>query len=169
MAAAKLPALLAAGAQVTVVAPEIRPEISSELVALSRREFRPEDLDGAFYVIAAAPPEVNRAVAAAAEERRVFLNAVDDVSSASVFLGGVLRREGVTVAISTDGVAPALAGLIREALDALLPEDLSEWITTARALRSRWKAAKVPMRDRRPDLLDALNRIYAERANRGAA
>ena len=60
--------------------------------------------------MAAAPPEVNREVAAAAEERRLFVNAVDDPAHASLYLGGVVRRGGVTAAISTDGRAPALAG-----------------------------------------------------------
>jgi siroheme synthase (precorrin-2 oxidase/ferrochelatase) len=42
------------------------------------REFAPADLDGAWLVVAAATPEVNRAVAQAAEDRRLFVNAVDD-------------------------------------------------------------------------------------------
>lgn len=161
VAAAKLPALLAAGAHVTVVAPRI----SAEIVGFEslNRKFQPSDLDNAYYVVAAATPEVNRAVSAAAEGRHLFVNAVDDVSSASAFLGGVVRRDGVTVAISTDGAAPALAGLLREALDALMPLDLSEWISTARELRSKWKAEAVAMSDRRPRLLAALNRIYEKR------
>ena len=47
-----------------------------------------------------------------------------DPAHATAYLGGVVRREGVTIAISTDGRAPALAGLLREALDAWLPVDL---------------------------------------------
>ncbi len=68
--------------------------------------------------MAAAPPEVNRQVVVAAEARRVFVNAVDDPPNATAYLGGVVRRYGVIVAISTGGRAPALAGLMREALDA---------------------------------------------------
>ena len=60
-------------------------------------------------------------MAAAADARQVFVNAVDDPANASAYLGGVVRRGGVTLAISTDGHAPALAGLLREGLDALLP------------------------------------------------
>ena len=64
---------------------------------------------------------VNRQVAAAAEERRIFVNAVDDPANASAFLSGVIRREGVTIAISTSGDAPGLTALIRQGLDELLP------------------------------------------------
>ena len=66
---------------------------------------------------AAAPSDVNGQVLTAAEARRVFVNAVDDPPNATAYAGGVVRRSGVTVAISTDGRAPALAGLLREALD----------------------------------------------------
>jgi uroporphyrin-III C-methyltransferase/precorrin-2 dehydrogenase/sirohydrochlorin ferrochelatase len=88
---------------------------------------------------------------------------VDDNDNASVYLGGVVRKGGVTLAISTDGTAPALAGLLREGLEAVLPEELQAWRETAQALRARWKAEAVPMAERRPLLLTALNQIYARR------
>jgi uroporphyrin-III C-methyltransferase/precorrin-2 dehydrogenase/sirohydrochlorin ferrochelatase len=160
VAASKLEALLAAGADVTVVAPEVRPEIVQTGVTIVRRAFEDPDLDGAWWVVAAAPREVNRQVLAAADARRVFVNAVDDPEHASAYLGGVVRRDGVTVAISTNGRAPALAGLLREALDAMLPGDLGRWMGAADEMRRAWKAQGVPMEQRRPQLLEALNRLY---------
>jgi uroporphyrin-III C-methyltransferase/precorrin-2 dehydrogenase/sirohydrochlorin ferrochelatase len=164
VAASKLEALLAAGADVTVIAPDVRPEIDRLGVTVLRRPFEDADLDGAWWVVAAAPKEVNRQVLAAAEARRVFVNAVDDPDHATAYLGGVVRRHGVTVAISTDGRAPALAGLLREALDAWLPGDLDKWMSAADGARRRWKAEGVPMEQRRPQLLQTLNRLYAERS-----
>lgn len=164
VARAKLPELMRAGARVTVVAPRVRPEISSSPVAVVPREFVPGDLDDAWLVVAAAPPDVNRRVAAAAADRRVFVNAVDDAERASAYTGGVFRRGGVTIAISTEGRAPALAGLLREALDAVIPADVEEWIATARRLREQQRATGVPMSARRPLLLGALNRLYEARA-----
>ena len=163
MAAAKLAALVGAGADVTVVAPEVVPEIERAGVRVLRRPFEESDLDGAWWVVAAAPKEVNRRVRAAADARRVFVNAVDDPAHATAYLGGVVRRDGVTVAISTDGRAPALAGLLREALDAWLPPRLDEWLSAADEARRRWKAGRVPMEDRRPQLLETLNELYAKR------
>jgi uroporphyrin-III C-methyltransferase/precorrin-2 dehydrogenase/sirohydrochlorin ferrochelatase len=148
---------------VTVVAPALVQEIAAAPVNTALRPFRSADLDGAFFVVAAAPPEVNREVAAAAHARGIFVNAVDDVESASAYAGAVFRRAGVTIAISTDGEAPALAGLVREALEALLPEELEQWMDRARAARREWLDRKVPMAERRPLLLDALNALYAER------
>lgn len=162
VAAAKLDGLLAAGADVTVVAPHIDGRIREAAVAIVTRAFTPSDLDGAWFVVAAAPPDVNRDVRAAAEARRVFVNAVDDPDSASAFLGGVLRRGPATVAVSTGGAAPALSGLLREALEAVVPDDVDEWVREARALRRQQRAEGVALSARRPLLLRRLNELYAD-------
>ena len=60
VAAGKVAGLLAAGALVDVVAPDIRPEIEGSGAVTHRRPFLPADVDGAWYVIAAAPPDVNQ-------------------------------------------------------------------------------------------------------------
>jgi uroporphyrin-III C-methyltransferase/precorrin-2 dehydrogenase/sirohydrochlorin ferrochelatase len=162
VAAAKLESLVAVQARVTVVAPQILASLRRPGVALRERPFVASDLDGMWWAIAAAPPAVNREVAQAAEERRVFVNAADDAASASAYLGGVLRKGGVTAAISTGGRAPALAGLLREALEALIPDELESWAEVARDLRSHWKADAVLLPQRRPLLLRALNELYRE-------
>lgn len=163
VAAAKLEGLLAAEAAVTVVAPQINAAMEKPGVTLHRRAFEAADLDGVWWVVAAAPPEVNRAVQAAAENRQLFVNAVDDPAHATAYLGGVVRRDDVTIAISTGGRAPALAGLLREGLDGWLPRDMDRWMATADRARALWKEAGVPMEERRPMLLEALNRLYEKK------
>src|SRR5207244_109705 len=162
VAAAKLQQLLAAGADVQVVAPDVVEEIDRTAascgVVIARRPFVPEDLDNAWLVVAAATADVNRAVADAAEARRIFVNAVDDPANASAFLSGVVRRDGVTIAISTSGAAPALTALLREALDAVLPADLKAWVSHARDERVIWRRERVPIEQRKPLLLRSLNR-----------
>ena len=164
VAAAKLTQLLAVGAEVCVVAPVVCEEIERAGVVVRRRPFEPADLDGAWLVVAAATPDVNRAVAAFAEPRRVFVNAVDDPSNASAFLSGVVRRDGVTLAISTSGAAPGLTALLRQALDEVLPKELTAWVEEARVQRVAWRRDGVPMEQRRPLLLEALNRLYDRQA-----
>jgi uroporphyrin-III C-methyltransferase / precorrin-2 dehydrogenase / sirohydrochlorin ferrochelatase len=163
VAAAKLQALVSAGAIVTVVAPEVRAEIRLSGASVVQRRFEPSDLDSVWLVIAAATPEVNAQVARAAAKRRVFVNAVDDPANASAFLGGVVRRDGVTIAISTNGDAPAMSGLLREAIDAVLPRELRAWMDEARRQRVIWRRSGVPMEKRRPMLLKALNDLYRSR------
>ncbi len=163
VAAAKLVQLRAAGADVVVVAPDVHRDIEASGVRIVRRGFEPADLDGAWLVVAAAPPAVNRQVTAEAASRQIFVNAVDDPANATAYLSGVVRRDGVTLAISTSGDAPGLTGLLREALDAMLPADLNDWMHVAREARQEWKRDGVPMEARRPLLLQALNRIYGMR------
>jgi siroheme synthase-like protein len=164
VATAKVAALQEAGAEIAVVAPEPAPELlhaaAAGKISLARRSFEADDLAGTWLVVAAATPEVNRIVAAAAESRRLFVLAVDDLAAASAYGAGTLRRGGVTVAVSTEGRAPALAGLLREALEAVLPDDLDAWMAAAESARADWRAAGVPMAERRPLLLRALNQLY---------
>ena len=175
VAAGKLRQLLAAGALVRIVAPDIASatlDVVSQRapgVEIVPRAFVPADLDGAWLVVAAATPKVNREVADAGEKRHVFVNAVDDPANASAFLSGVVRRDGITLAISTSGDAPGLTSLLREALDKLLPVDLAAWVARARAERATWLRDRVPMDERKPLLLRALNRLYdAEERTRGS-
>jgi len=164
VACSKLAQLLAAGAEVLVVAPKVAEDIAGAGVAIARRAFEDSDLDGAWLAVAAATPQVNRRVAEAGDARRIFVNAVDDPANASAFLSGVVRRDGVTLAISTRGDAPGLTALLREALDWLLPRDLGVWLGEARRQRMTWKRDDVPMSERRPLLLEALNRLYGSTA-----
>ena len=171
VALAKLRQLLAAGARVRVVSPVVLDEVErlarsagtpSTEVQILRRGFQPSDLQDVWLVVAAATPAVNREVSQAATERRVFVNAVDDPANASAYLSGVVRRDEVTIAVSTSGDAPALTSLVREALDAVLPRELAEWVTVARDERLQWRRDGVPMEERKPLLLRALNDLYAD-------
>jgi uroporphyrin-III C-methyltransferase / precorrin-2 dehydrogenase / sirohydrochlorin ferrochelatase len=169
VAASKLEGLLAAKARVTVIAPaiidSIKDRAATDGLTIVEQRFQPAHLAGARWVVAAATPDVNRDVAAAAAARGLFVNAVDDPSVATAYLGGVIRRGPVEVAISTGGLAPALAGLLREALDAILPHDLERWADVAKRIRSDWKRDNVPMAERRPLLLRALARLYDARVS----
>jgi len=169
VAAAKIRGLRDTGAEVLVVALEVHPDIRREAgpgarFVIAERSFVAGDLDGAWLVIAAAPPAVNREVVAAADQRHLFVVAADDPAAASAYGGGTLRRAGVTIAFSTDGQAPALAGLLREGLEAVIPGegDLTAWLAEARDLRAGWRQGGVPMAERRPQLLDAINALYAK-------
>lgn len=169
VATAKAQALLEAGAQLTVVSPQIRPELLGLLsgtgAVVHQREFVAADLEGAWLVVAAAPPAVNRQVLAAAEPRRLFVNSVDDPQAATAYAAAVVRKGPVTLAVSTGGTAPALAGLLREGLEAVLPEEIALWGTVADQARQQWKAEGRPMAERRSLLLAALNRLYDDDAN----
>lgn len=171
VAESKTRSLLEAGARIRLVAPEASFRWTHTRLEIRKRCFRSRDLDDCWLAVSAATPPVNREVAAEAEARRVFVIAVDDPSNGSAYGTAVLRRGGLTLGISTGGDAPALAGLVREALDALLPRDVGDWLGLARRLRRRWRRDGVPMTERRPLLLEALDELYEERSrlDRGGA
>jgi len=127
VAARKIAALRSAGAQVRVGAPELEhglQEMSArgEVVHL-RGEFQHDWLHEAWLVVAATDDRaVNRAVAAAAEKRRVFANVVDDAELSSFQVPSVVERGQLQVAISTGGAAPMLARHLREQLEAQIDD-----------------------------------------------
>ncbi len=164
VAETKAKSLLEAGARIRLVAPDAGFEWTHPGLELRRRRFRPQDLDGCWLVVSAATPEVHREVAEHAQRDRTFVIAVDDPGNGTAHGAAVLRRGGLTLGISTDGAAPALSGLMREALEALIPMELDEWLRTARRQRKRWRREGVPMAERRPLLLRALNELYDERS-----
>ena len=167
--AGKAAGLIKAGAVVTIVAPDVSDAAAELSVTFARRAFRESDLDGAWLVVAAAPPEVNRSVLAAAESRRIFVNAVDDPAHASAYTGGVVSRGAATIALSTSGLAPAISGLLREALDEMLPAELDQWVEEAVRQRDVWKRDRVPMESRRGRLLERLHELYGRRALEASA
>jgi precorrin-2 dehydrogenase/sirohydrochlorin ferrochelatase len=136
VAARKVDGLIAAGAQVVVVAPKVADSIRALDVELVERVYRPGDLDHAWLAIAATDdPDVNQAVHADGEAARVWINAADDPSACSFTLPAVVRRGPVMVSVSTSGRSPALAGWIRGQVAAQLGPEvgvLAEWLSAAR-------------------------------------
>jgi uroporphyrin-III C-methyltransferase/precorrin-2 dehydrogenase/sirohydrochlorin ferrochelatase len=162
VASAKAARLVEAGAEVVVVSPHVTAELEALAQAVHRRPFAPADLDDVWYVVSAAPRDVNRAVVREANVRRVFVNAVDDPAHATAFASSTFTRGPVTVAISTGGDAPALARLMREALERLIGPDVEDWTALAVKLRDEWKRDRIPMEQRRDALLATLARLHRE-------
>jgi siroheme synthase-like protein len=121
------------------------------------RTFASEDVEGTWLIVAAtADADVQRSVAAAAEERRTFVIAVDDPDHASAYSGAIVRRPPFTIAISSSGAAPALTRLIRHVIEEVLPGD--DAVAHARKLRSEWQARGTPPGQRFDDLVRSLAR-----------
>jgi precorrin-2 dehydrogenase/sirohydrochlorin ferrochelatase len=118
IAARKIEALLAANADVHVVAPELGSEVRAwadkGVLEVVERAFEPADLDGAWLVTSATgDPAVDHAVFLAGEERRVWVNAADDPANCSFTLMSVVRRGDIVVTVGTGGRSPALAAWLR--------------------------------------------------------
>ncbi|KAJ8740213.1 uroporphyrinogen-III C-methyltransferase [Aeromonas veronii] len=146
--------LLDAGAHLTVVAPELDPELA-ELAANGSiewlaAEFAPAHLTGKWLVVAATDRrEVNALVYQSANQARIFANVVDDPKRSSFIMPSIIDRSPLMVAISSGGKAPVLARLLREKLEAMLPQHLGAVAAFAGSLRDRVKARFATMGERR--------------------
>jgi precorrin-2 dehydrogenase/sirohydrochlorin ferrochelatase len=171
VAARKAAALVDAGAEVTVVAPAVCDEVRRLGVRVVERAYRAEDLDGAWLAIGATDdPGVNRRLDADGRAARVWVNAADDPEACSFTLPAVLRRGPVTVAVSTAGHSPALAGWLKEQIASQLGPEVAQLAEMLSEARDELKAAGRSTEDvdwRRAlnsDMLDLIRKGQVARA-----
>jgi len=131
----KVEGLLAAGAEVTVIAPEVDPDLVALPVAVERRPYRAGDASRFRLVIAATD------VAADAEAAGVWVNAADDLARSSFTLPSVARRGPIVVAVSTGGQSPALAAWLRRRIEADLGGEYEVLLRLLSEARDTIKAA----------------------------
>ncbi|MFE0424292.1 uroporphyrinogen-III C-methyltransferase [Streptomyces sp. NPDC058953] len=137
----RLPALIAAGADVVLVSPSATPSVEAMATAgeirWERRRYLDGDLDGAWYVVvASSDPEANDRISAEAEERRVWCVRSDDADVATALTPATGRSAGVTVAVLTTEVRdrdPRRTAAVRDAV----VEGLRNGTITARQHRTR--------------------------------
>jgi len=140
IAAEKATVLAACGAAVTVM----HPDFCEELLALARRQqvtlryksYEAGDLAGAFVVVAVSDDEQrSEAIWAEAQERGQLVNIVDVPARCSFIVPSILRREQLTIAVSTAGASPSLAKRIRQRLEPLFPTAYGAYLRLAAAAR----------------------------------
>ena len=146
VAESKIESLLLSEAEVHVVAPELNANVSelarAGKIAWRQKSFDPADLDDIFLVIAATNvPEVNHLVYRLAEERSILCNAVDDPDYCHFYYGAVVRRGPLQIAISTDGLSPALAQRLRRELEQQFGPEYEAWLEYLGAMRDLIRAS----------------------------
>lgn len=157
--------LLPYGPELTVAAPELRPELEAlEGLTLLCRPFSPDLLEGMSFVVAASGDRaLNRQVAALCQARSIPVNAADD-REACTFLFPALVQDGpLTVGISTGGSSPSAAVWVKEQLSALLPPGFGALLEELESLRPAVKRALPDQRRREA----AFSRLFAARLAAG--
>ena len=135
----KLDFLLAAGCEVTVVAPRIHKDIRSAVamqgVRWIAREFTPGDCRGYQLVIAATERrEINLTIYEEAASLCIPINVVDDPDLCTVIFPAVWRQGPLTISVNTEGVAPFMAAAVRDRLS-VEGTSLSHWVEAAAKFR----------------------------------
>jgi siroheme synthase-like protein len=144
VALGKIKALLECGAEVTVVSPTIDPELAqlvkAKTISLISREYEPEDTKDVFMTIAATDMrEINVKVAADARKRGILINIADNSELSNFIIPSYFRRGGLTMAISTSGMSPALARKIRSKLEKNFGEEYGLLLSLIKEVRSELK------------------------------
>ncbi|KOC91124.1 siroheme synthase CysG [Winslowiella iniecta] len=137
--------LLDAGADLRVCATAFAPQFihwqQAGKLSLTEQPFSAGLLDDCWLAIAATDDDqVNQQVSADADARRIFCNVVDAPQSASCIMPSIIDRSPLMIAVSSGGRAPVMARLLREKLEAMLPQQLGKVAAYAGSLRQRVKA-----------------------------
>jgi len=141
LAEEKARGLLAAGARVTVISPDLTPGLAELAMAgridVTARRYRWGDLRKTFLaVVVGVDMGLVEAVWRETRERNVLVNTVDDVAHCDFIAPAVVRRGDLAVAISTDGKAPALAVRLRQRLESELGEEHARFLELAGSVRA---------------------------------
>lgn len=143
VAARKVISLLECGARVRLVCPQITAPLLDGLVKEKkieylRKNYDSSDLENVFLVISATDSEdVNRRVAGDCMKAGKLVNVVDDPQRCSFIVPAVVRRESLTIAVSTEGKSPLLASKIRERLEKEFDPAYSEILKLLGELRKK--------------------------------
>lgn len=132
-------------AQVTAVAQQFRPEFlelanSTDTVTCIEDRYDQKYLGGKHLVIAATNDKaVNRQIREEAKERFILVNVADTPELCDFYLGGIVTKGNLKVAISTNGKSPTAAKRLRQLLEDVLPEELDDLLENLNAYRDTLK------------------------------
>ena len=156
----KAAGLVACGARVTVVSPELHAGFAELDVEWRKRRYETGDLDGMFLVIAATSDRaVNESVHRDAEARSMLCNVADVPDLCNFILPAVHREGPIAVAVSTGGASPALAERLRLQMAELMGSEHAELAAELRAMRPEVKERFASYEERR----DYFESVVAQR------
>lgn len=141
--------LLAAEAEVTVIAREMLPAFTGLAVRKLCRDVCAKDIDGMQLVVdATGDPSVGHMLAEACQARQIFFNAASDPQQSTALFPAVLRRGPLVAGFSTTGASPTAAAWLRDRMEENLSARFEEILLQMRELRSRARE-QIPQRKAR--------------------
>jgi siroheme synthase-like protein len=174
VATRKVQRLAATGAEVTVVAPDLSPElaamVASGRVGWEQRAYQKKDLDGAALVFAATDRHtVNAAVGRDCEQSNIPVNLADDPVGSTFQVPAVVERQDLLLAISTGGRSPAFARQLRQELERALSPERLELLELYAELRDEWRRTGRPTTEAAWETLDEQALSLLRRGRRAEA
>jgi len=131
-------------AKVTVVAKTLKEElrflVSKFNIKVKQKAFSASDLNNKHIVIAATnDKKTNREICLRAKERELLVNVADTPALCDFYLGGIVTKGHVKIAISTNGKSPAAAGQLRRFFESVIPEDINDLVLNLNEYREQIK------------------------------
>lgn len=156
----KVEGLLACDGDVTVVAPDLQPELrrlaDEGSIQWIARAYEPADLEGTFMVIAATnDSEVNIKVYDDAEKRAMLVNVVDVPPLCNFILPAIVRTGPLAIAISTAGASPALAKRMKQEVSQLFGEEYARLAVMLNDARG-WAKSTLPTYQDRKEFFEGI-------------
>ncbi len=131
-------------ANITMVATWVNPDIHELLakgnfkVQIIEKSFEPSDIEGHDLVIAATNfRELNQEIRQAAKQQDKLVNVADTPDLCDFYLGSIVTRGPLKVAISTNGQSPTFAKRFRQLLESILPEEVEDLIQNLKLYRDQ--------------------------------
>jgi siroheme synthase-like protein len=156
----KVEGLLACDGDVTLIAPRAVPELEQLAregsIRWERREYRPEDLERVFMVIACTnDTDINIGIYNDAEARAMLVNVVDVPPLCNFILPAVVRTGPLAIAISTAGASPALAKRMKQEIGELFGEEYATLAVLLNEVRG-WAKGTLPTYQDRKDFFEGI-------------
>lgn len=163
----KIHSLIRAGANLTLVAPDIDQTLENGLegvdIVYRRREFQNSDIDNKTLVIAATnDANINQHIAELAKQQHIPVNVANKPSAGTFIFPSVVNRDPINIAISTGGHSPVLARLLRIWLQAFIPKRIGELAQLMKDYRSKVKAKFTDRKDRQQFWQQCINGPLSE-------
>jgi uroporphyrin-III C-methyltransferase/precorrin-2 dehydrogenase/sirohydrochlorin ferrochelatase len=169
VASRKVESLLQAGAEVTVISPDVKPELGQVLERYPQhathhaRDFQDSDVEGMYLIIAATNQRAtNSRVAQLAKANKIPVNVVDNQKECTFIVPSVVDRSPVSIAVSTGGASPVLARQLRMKLEAMVPSSCGKLAEITEAYREKVKQHFPEAKQRKKFWEKALRGPFAE-------
>ena len=129
------------GAELTVIAPRILPEITEyKNVRTIVKEFAPDDVSGADYLIAATDDnELNARLFAVCREKHIPINVVDDKDKCDFIFPSVIKRGKLVTSVTSSGASPQVAVSLRRKIEEIIPDNIEEILDHLESIREEVK------------------------------
>lgn len=159
----KLQKLMLFEPKITVIAPQVCPEIldlsKQGKIKLQQRMYRSDDLQGQLMVIVAVDDlNLQKQIFLQAKAQSVWCNAVDSKDYCQFIFPALVLRQDLSLGISTAGKAPALSAALRRYLDAALPEDMDALVEAI----SQYRASMPKGPERMQKVIDYSNALFQQ-------